>query len=101
MDGAGGQVIDGGQSFDLLVAINFIIAKNGKINKQNFWNWQLRKGWVWYVYQQHQGKWNFWCYTFSCSTKVNPTCFDGTVKYYQPTEHFTHFCKLEIGDVLF
>jgi len=35
MDGAGGQVIDG-QSFDLLVAINFIIAKNGKINKQNF-----------------------------------------------------------------
>ena len=36
MDGAGGQVIDGGQSFDLLVAINFIIAKNGKINSQNF-----------------------------------------------------------------
>ena len=35
MDGAGGQVIDGGQSFDLcnfsLPFSNFIIAKNGKI----------------------------------------------------------------------
>ena len=35
MEGAGGQVIDGGQSFDLcnfsLPFSNFIIAKNGKI----------------------------------------------------------------------
>ena len=35
MDGAGGQVIDGGQSFDLCnfsyPFSNFIIAKNGKI----------------------------------------------------------------------
>ena len=40
MDGAGGQVIDGGQSFDLcnfsLPFSNFIIAKNGKIKYSNF-----------------------------------------------------------------
>ena len=30
VDGVGGQVIDGGQSFDLVISLLFI-AKNGKI----------------------------------------------------------------------
>ena len=30
------------------------------------------------------------------NTKVNHTCFDGTVKYYQPPHNFYLFCTLEI-----
>ena len=29
------------------------------------------------------------------NTKVNHTCFDGTVKYHQPPHNFHHFCTLE------
>ena len=29
-----------------------------------------------------------------CNTKINHTCFDGTVKYYQPPHNFYHFCTL-------
>ena len=31
-----------------------------------------------------------------CNTKINHTCFDGTVKYYQPPHNFYLFCTLEI-----
>ena len=31
-----------------------------------------------------------------CNTKVNHTCFDGKVKYYQPPHNFYHFCTHEI-----
>ena len=31
-----------------------------------------------------------------CNTEVNHTCFDGTIKYYQPPHNFYLFCTLEI-----
>ena len=31
----------------------------------------------------------------SCNTKINHTCFDGTVKYFQPPHNFTTSCTLE------
>jgi len=40
MDGAGGQVIDGGQSFDLLISrchfLILLLQKMEKLNSQNF-----------------------------------------------------------------
>ena len=32
-----------------------------------------------------------------CNTEVNHTCFDDTVKYYQPPHNFHPFCTLEIS----
>ena len=32
---------------------------------------------------------------FFCSTKINHTCFDGTVKYHQPPHIFTTSCRLK------